>query len=89
MPQELPTRRERRIRILSWVALVGFIVAVIGTLLDGRLLEVFALAALASVVFAQATGLVEPSAVVRLLTGVLATAGLVLAAVVFYTGLVS
>ena len=68
---------------------MGFIVAVIGALLDGRLLEVFALVALVSVVFAQATGLVERSAVVRWLTGVLAAAGLVLAAVVFYRGLVS
>ena len=71
------------------VVAVGSIIAVSGALADGRLLLVFALAATFLAVLGEATGLGERSAVVKRLTGVSALVGLVLAAIVFYMGVVS
>ena len=89
MPEDPPTRRDRRTRILYWVTAACLVVALVGALLDGRLIRMFALMALALVFFVQATRLGERSAVARWLSGVLATVGLVLAAIVLYEGLTS
>lgn len=71
------------------MALAFSLLALLGTLLDGRLLTMVTVAVLALVTFVQATGLGERSAVARWLSGVSMAAGLVLALVVLYEGLTS
>lgn len=79
MPQDPPTRRGRSARILRWVALASFVPAMSGTLLDGQLLLLFALAALAVGIFSEATGLYGRSMATKRLTEVVALVGFVLA----------
>ena len=87
MPHNHSTRRNRQ--ALLGVGAACLTVAMVGALIDGRLLFVFALAAIALAVLGEATGLGERSAVVRWLTGVSALVGLVLGAAVLYTAIVS
>ena len=89
MPQDQTTRRDRSIRISHWLALAFFLLALLGALLDGRLLTVVTFAVLTLVMFAQATGLGELSPMARRLTVVLILVGLVLAATYSYTSLAS
>ncbi len=63
--------------------------AIVGALLQGRLLAVFAMAAIAICVLAEFTGLRERSAVARWTASVSALVGLVLGAAVLYTAIVS
>ncbi len=66
-----------------------FLPAVVGALLDGQLLLVFALAELALSTFSEATGLYGCSTATERLTEVVSLAGSVLAVVYVYTGVAS
>jgi hypothetical protein len=68
---------------------VLFLPATIGALLDGQLLFVFALAALALRTFSEAAGLYGRSTATKRLTEVVALAGFVLVVVYVYTGVAS
>ena len=66
-----------------------FLLATVGALLDGPLLLVFALAALALSTFSEAAGLYGRSTATKRLTAVVALVGFVLAVVYVYMGAAS